>query len=272
MGTFLGISRERVFSPGRVRDDAAILEAVAICLRQGGHKVTVVSADDEDWPRPSIRTVVFTMCQGEAALAQLQRWHASGVHIINSPAAILNCRRQRTLALCAESGVTIPESVLIETGAAPAWPAWLDVDGAWLKRADVHATEADDVVRVAGAPAANQSLQQMRQRGIQRAVLQRHVAGTVYKFYAVRDRFFHCVPPAPGTVIDAAVLEAIEDVGRRAALALGVDVYGGDCVSADNGFFCLIDLNDWPSYARCRGEAAYHIAAHLHARSTTTNE
>ena len=42
--------------------------------------------------------------------------------------------------------------------------------------------------------------------------------------------------------------------------AAGLDVYGGDCIVREDGTFCIIDLNDWPSFSRCREEAAKAIA------------
>ena len=41
---FLGITRERVYSPGRVEDDAAVLRAVAGHLGNLGHRVDVFNA------------------------------------------------------------------------------------------------------------------------------------------------------------------------------------------------------------------------------------
>ena len=41
--------------------------------------------------------------------------------------------------------------------------------------------------------------------------------------------------------------------------AADVAIYGGDCIVRDDGSFALIDFNDWPSFARCREEAAAAI-------------
>ncbi|MFN8640921.1 MAG: hypothetical protein U0802_04385 [Candidatus Binatia bacterium] len=83
---FLGIARERVYSPGKVADDRAILGAVAAHLATR-HRVAVVSADE---PLPDVAppTVVFAMCQGPAALATLRRWEAAGVRVINTVAGM----------------------------------------------------------------------------------------------------------------------------------------------------------------------------------------
>jgi hypothetical protein len=270
MKRFLGITRERVFSPGRVHDDAAILEMVADRLRQLGHHVMVCRGDDAAWPEPDTGTVVFTMCQGVPALARLREWQLRGVRIVNSPEGILNCRRARTVAAFAGTGIPFPETVLVDTGAPPA--ALVGNAGAWVKRADVHATDAGDVVYVDDVAAARRALQRLRARGIEQAVLQRHIPGAVLKFYAVRGRFFSCVPPPGAAAPLAEVLRRIDALGQDAAQRLQVDVYGGDCVYGKNGGLYLIDLNDWPSYAACRAEAASTIAAFLQAPDRTGDQ
>jgi len=267
MSEFLGVARERVFSPGKIDADRGILEAVAEVLRRDGHHVRVVSAEDA-LPRPAPDTVVFTMSQGERALATVRGWERAGVRVINSVDSILNCHRHRMLACFGRASVATPETLLFEDRAVRAWPEWLDGDGGWLKRGDVHATEAGDVVFVANVAAAAEALQRLRARGIERVVLQRHVPGVVLKFYAVANGFLTWYPP-PETALEisSAQVAELRAVAAGGAEALGLEVYGGDCVVDVNGRLRLIDLNDWPSYASCRAAAAEAIAAHLEAQS-----
>jgi glutathione synthase/RimK-type ligase-like ATP-grasp enzyme len=259
---FVGITREAVFSPGRVDDDAAILLAVAQELRANGHAVEACAADDATWPVISETTVVFTMAQGDRALAQLRQLELRGVRVVNSTAGILNCQRHRTVPLLTQARVAFPSSQLLATDAALSHPASIEAP-VWVKRGDVHATESDDVVRVESTAGLHEALRRFHSRGIAQAVVQRHVPGTVLKFYAVRGSFFHCVPPDGGVVLPAAVLAQMDVLGQQAAHALGVEIYGGDCVYDANGGLTLIDLNDWPSYARCRFAAATAIAAYV---------
>ncbi|MBI4514676.1 MAG: hypothetical protein HY699_02520 [Deltaproteobacteria bacterium] len=272
MSGFLGIARERVFSPGKVNADRLILEAVAAALQRGGHAVQVVSADDE-LTAPARDTTVFTMAQGERALATLRQWECAGVRVINSVAAVLNCHRHRMVEHFRQAGIAAPETIELGTSAAGLqWPSWLDGDGGWLKRGDVHATESGDVVLVRGAAAAAAAVAQLRQRGIARAVLQRHVAGPVIKFYAVADGWLAYYPAlATPLQLTAAQLLELRALAAAAAGALGVEVYGGDCVACAGGGFQLIDLNDWPSYAPCRAVAADVIAAHLQAQRESSD-
>jgi hypothetical protein len=270
MTALLGITRELVFSPGRVSDDSAILEMTATALRERGHAVTVIGAEESHWPEPAAGTLVFTMAQGAEALNRLREWAARGIRIVNRPGAILDCQRHRTIPILSSARVPFPESVLVETDAVTSMPGWLD-GHAWVKRGDVHATEADDVVAVHDMAALRAALRRFSERGIRRAVVQRHVPGTVVKFYAVRGRFFHCVQPADAATVPPATQRRIDALGQAAAQALNVEVYGGDCVCAVNGELTLIDLNDWPSYAPCRVEAAKEIAAYLLASNTATD-
>jgi hypothetical protein len=257
-----------VFSPGRVADDSAILHLVADELRRRDHTVAVIAGDDEPWPEPAVDTIVFAMCQGPRALERLQGWAARGVRIVNRPEGILNCQRHRTVPALMQAGTAFPESLLLETAAVPALPDWIAESGAWVKRGDVHAVESDDVVFADSVDKVSGALRRFRERRVERAVVQRHVAGTVLKFYAVRGRFFHCVRP-PGHAAPAPdTLRRIAALGQDAAQVLSVEVYGGDCVHGVNGVVTLIDLNDWPSYAPCRSEAAREIAGYLLAQRT----
>jgi len=257
---FLGVARERVYSPGKVEDDRAILDAVAERLR-ARHRVTVISADD---PLPQVAppTVVFAMCQGPAALTAMRAWEAAGVRVINSVAGIENAHRRRMLTAFARHGVRHPESVVLDTGDAVALPAWVD-GGAWLKRGDVHATEAADVVQVADHAAARAALAGFARRGIASACLQRHVAGDVIKFYAVRGGAFFAWYGGEGVRLDAAAEAAMRALADAGAASLELEVFGGDCVRDGNGGLWLIDLNDWPSYGRCRFGAAEAIASYV---------
>jgi glutathione synthase/RimK-type ligase-like ATP-grasp enzyme len=265
VSVFLGIAREPVYSPGKVEQDRAILEAVAQRL-SADHTVRVVDADEElDDPTP--QTVVLAMCQGPSALERLRRWQKAGVCIVNTPAAIENCHRRRMMAAFERFHIPHPASFLVSTGEANGFPDWAH-GSVWLKRGDVHATEADDVVLVHGVDGVCEVLRAFRRRGIADALLQRHVEGGVFKFYAVGGGFFHCLPSAgSASRIRLDEERAMAALAHRAAEALGLEVYGGDCIRDPSGNLWLIDLNDWPSYAACRTRAAEAIAALLDGKT-----
>ena len=58
---------------------------------------------------------------------------------------------------------------------------------------------------------------------------------------------------------------------RTLAATLGISVYGGDAIISPDGTITLIDLNDWPSFAPCRGAAAFAIARFLKESYVTRN-
>src|SRR5215510_6220692 len=95
MTTIAGVFREAEFSPGRVADDAAILERTAAALtargvdvRLGGPELAL--ADDVD--------AVLAMCQSPSALAILDR-AVTRVPVLNSARAIRSCFRAVTVRL-----------------------------------------------------------------------------------------------------------------------------------------------------------------------------
>jgi hypothetical protein len=264
---FLGIERESVFSPGKVDADAAILRSVGDELSARGQTVHIVGVEEAQTLHPAPTTIVFAMCQGEAALALLETWQRRGIRVINRPGAILDSQRFRAIPRLATAGVALPRTLI--TATVPDVPDTLgDLadEPLWVKRGDVHATEAADVVQVVGRDALAAALQRFRQRGIERVALQRHVAGRVFKFYGVAGGFFHCVVPPEELTPQEDTRAVMAKLGEHAAQALGLEVYGGDCVHDEQGRLHLIDLNDWPSYGPCRAGAAAAIAAYIHAQ------
>jgi len=47
---------------------------------------------------------------------------------------------------------------------------------------------------------------------------------------------------------------------EKVAQTIGITAYGGDAIVRADGTFCIIDFNDWPSFSRCREDAAKAIA------------
>jgi len=55
-------------------------------------------------------------------------------------------------------------------------------------------------------------------------------------------------------------IDYLKKTCSRAAKVLNIHIYGGDCVVDASGNICIIDFNDWPSFAPCRDVAAKYIA------------
>lgn len=249
-GEALGVYREERFSPGKVGDDRAIIDGAAAELRRQG--VAVHMAAPERLPRlDSVPALVFAMCQGEEALAWLDET-AERTTVVNHPDAIRNCYRTNLVERLDAAGIPQPRW-------APAdarFPEGLDA-GPWLKRGDVHAMEAGDVRRVFTEEDWTRTTAEFELRAIRRAIVQQHVEGAVYKFYGVEGGFFRAYGLPAGRENAAAAL------ARAGARSLGLEIYGGDGVCGADGSLTLIDFNDWPSFSRCRGDAAAAIGRRL---------
>ena len=262
MTRLIGLYREREYSPGRHQsNDARLLEEASARLRERGFAVELTTIDRLAEP-PIDAAMVFSMCQGRAALERLCDWESRGVRVVNSPRAALNTYRDRLPSLLERAGVPYPATRLIPTDAPPD-PA-VDVDGGlWLKRGGVHASVASDVQWIDSLARLEAGRVDFAGRGIQVAALQAHRAGDEIKFYGLaHGRFFHWFYPGEsrGYAFDAAALTAL---AVRAASAAGLDIFGGDVIVSPAGDLTLIDLNDWPSFAPCREAASDAIAEYL---------
>jgi hypothetical protein len=266
-----GIFRERAHSPGRETDDSEILRLTAKHLEALGLQVSLKTPDELGGPLESPPRNVFLMCEGTGVLRLLEAWQASGVRQVNSPNAVLNTYRERMIAQFEEAGVPfIPSRVVSTTASRPSHS--LPV---WVKRADVHNTQDGDVAFAATAEAVESALGALGARGIARAVIQPHVEGDLIKFYGIGPGggseggppwfrwFYHNDQRVAGHPFDPHRLARLV---RRAAAALGLEVYGGDAIATPGGELVLLDVNAWPSFALYRDEAAVAIAAYLATR------
>ena len=270
-GRCWGVYRELAHSPGRETDDAEILRATARELTALGFDVELRSPDELEVETDAVPQNVFVMCERIPVVERLSSWERRGARIVNRPSGIRNTDRERTLALFRRHEVPFPESTLVSTA-----PDDARFPGAcWVKRADVHATEAGDV-SFAGSPQdLTASLERLRGRGIARAVVQHHVPGDLIKFYGVAglgegdDRpswfqwFYHRDQTLSSHAFDP---DELAGATSRAASALGLEVYGGDAIVSPGGAISVIDLNAWPSFALFRPVAAAKIAALLAER------
>ncbi len=294
-----GIYRERAHSPGRETDDEAILRLTGERLSELGFAVAMRTPEELDLETPPA-PFLFVMCERLERLDTLAAWERMGTLQVNGVEGILNTYRDRTLARFAEAAIPFPTSGLVRTSevaatSKPACPLESVDDvlarlsfatGIWVKRGDVHNTQAGDVVWTEDRESLDAALALMASRGIPFAVLQEHVPGDLIKFYGIGRRgepelyksgvpnglpwfefFYHKNQTVAGHPFDR---EELAEVASRAARALGLEVFGGDAIAAADGRLVLIDLNAWPSFALYREAASRRIAAHLAARFSGT--
>ena len=254
----LMIQRAPQFSPNSVEKDRAILEAVGACLTAQGHAVSVVSEDGLA-EIPSC-DVIFTMGRLPETLEALSAVPAD-CRIINTPQGIVSCSRCRLESIMAQVGTPVPP----KEGS----------DGYWLKRGDAAAQSEDDVQFAPDKTSLEAKIRQMTQRGITQYTVSAHVVGDLVKFYGVSGtgffRYYYPTDDGKTKFRDEErngsachypfELSAVQTDAERLAEAVGIKVYGGDCIVRSDGSFCFIDFNDWPSFSRCREEAAEAIAS-----------
>ena len=275
VGHCVALYRKPTYSPlQHFANDTAILNAVVVALQRRGWQVSgCTEAQVETEPLP-LADLYLNMCQGAVASERLSLLEDSSARFINRPAGVLACHRHRLAPTLATSAIPFPPTLIIPTQVAPdaadALAAFLATHrSVWIKRGDVHAEVLEDVALTPGDRVIP-AIARFAARGVRRVAVQEHVRGPAVKFYGVADRSFFRFYDArwgaegPAPVVDESRLAAI---AFAAAERLGLDVFGGDVVLRAPDDPVLIDLNDWPSFAPYRGEAAEAIAAFAHAHA-----
>lgn len=265
-----GIFRERAHSPGRETDDEQILRLTANELGRLGYDVRLQDPVASELVLDDAEPRIFMMCERPEMLDALSVCERSGGTLVNAPSAVWNTYRERMAALLIAADLPFPQHRFTptQTQLAPTGPSW-------VKRADVHNTQDGDVVFVPEDGDVNAVLSQMAKRGIERAMLQKHVDGDLIKFYGVgdprrpvdRDYWFRWFYHMDQCLSRHAFAERhLKALASRAAAALGLEVFGGDAIATADNELYLLDVNAWPSFALYRDEASREVAAHLASR------
>lgn len=269
-----GIMRAGAYSPNHIGNDAAIFNATADQLRKRGCVVNIYSEEQFNSGKVTEK-IILNMCREQASIKRLQEEEDRGSIVINSGYGIENCTRERMTRILLGNNIPYPDSIIVDTDeAVVAKLSQADINNCWIKRGDFHAMHKEDVSYVRHAEEAQEVLQEYFYRGIKRAVINRHLVGDLIKFYGIRNSpFFYWFYPfdeghskygleaingkSKGIDFD---IEHLKKICHDASEALGVEIYGGDCIVSPDGAIRIIDFNDWPSFAPCRNEAAPFIA------------
>ena len=273
--SIIGVSRGSQYSPNHVGNDAAIFNLVADELRKLGCQVTPYS--ETEFVEKNIQgDFIFDMARDAATIKRLKELEDEGALVINSAYGITDCVRKPMTLRLIESGVPHPESMILST--EESYPGTFFP--CWFKRGDSHAMVKEDVAYATNQQEADAIMADFRSRGIPEAVVNKHLEGDLVKFYGVQGTdFFYWFYPGDCSHSKFGLekingeargfsfnVDQLKEMSNRAADALNVPVYGGDCVVRSNGEIAIIDFNDWPSFARCRDEAAMSIAACIYQR------
>lgn len=258
MRKVLKVYRAERFSPNSADRDRAIIDATGNLLSERGFAVSGINEDELGTDHEA--DVYLTMARSHRALSILKRKEAEGRQVLNKPDGIIACRRSTT-------------DKLMRDNSLPAAPL-NGKSGYWLKRGDEAAQSKDDVVFAADESERNNILRHFKARGITDIVVTAHVEGDVVKFYGVKGTGFFKTFYADNDKYSKFgdeklngmpchykfMTEHMQNDAERLATLTDTDIYGGDCIVRKDGSYVIIDFNDWPSFARCREEAAKAIA------------
>ena len=253
MVNILAIRRDDTFSPHSIEKDKAIL--MAVLQRMGDYLLMDERAFDNALEIPEA-DVYLSMGRFPKTLERLSLIGREGKIVVNRgdsvrPRYVLeDLMRKHHIAMPPEKGC----------------------HGYWLKNGG-WATGKDDVVFCQGELQLQEALARYRERGIAHQVVSAHVVGDLVKWYAVGDGFFRYYYPSDDGISKFGDesrngrahhypfdVEALHQEVVKVAHLTGIDVYGGDAIIDQDGNYYVIDFNDWPSFSRCREQAADAIA------------
>lgn len=261
----LKVYRAERYSPNSEERDRAILDAVGrIMARQG---LNVTGTDEDMLTADTPADIIISMARSAEALTALDAIGRRGATVVNSPDSVRACRRSTA-------------DRLMRANDLPAAPL-SGTDGYWIKRGDEAAQQRDDILFAKNEEEKEQAIAHLKARGISDIVVTAHVNGDLVKFYGVAGTgFFRTFRHSDGDYSkfgDEAVngrqhsygfsTADVHAAANRLAELTGTDVYGGDCIIRKDGTFAIIDFNDWPSFAKCRDEAAEAIAEAVTAKA-----
>jgi len=276
-----GIKRRHQFSPNNVGNDGAIFNCTVAQLRRMGYQVNEYD-EDEVILNDLVERNIFSMARDPKVLEKLRQAEKSGGVVVNSTQGVENCFRNNMTRLLIEQKASVPDSVIMET-VEPDTTVFETLGPCWIKRGDFHALHREDVVFVTNTNVGCNILAEYARRGITSVTISKHIPGDLVKFYGVRNTgFFFSFYPEEynhskfgyeainGKLHHYALdEERLKNIAFEAADMLNVDVFGGDVIVTAKGEIYLIDLNDWPSFAPCREEAALPIAQCIHQLVTS---
>lgn len=263
MKNVLVIYRHPRFSPHSVEKDHAILSAIASRLGKLGVSLReTVEEDGGNWEFAPCKPADCILSMGR--LPETLEWlRRQQCLVINRPEGVARCARTIVSSLMTLHHIPAPSAE--------------GPHGYWLKRGDACAQQQGDVAFCRDKTELERQKSVFRQRGIDSYVVSAHEVGDLVKFYGVLGTpFFRCFYPTDDGESKfgdeqhnspahhyAFSLERLQGDAARLAEAVGIVVYGGDCIVRPDGTYCIIDFNDWPSFSRCREEAAEAVIALL---------
>ena len=268
-GKTLLIQRAACYSPNSEEKDLAILQEVG-CLFDD---VKIIGEDElvesfstynqlisaESVGAVNVYYHIISMARSPKALDCLEQLEQRGIRVLNPSVGIRACQRSNVDKVMRENHLPLP-------------PDEGD-DGYWVKRADAAAQSKEDVCFCHDWAEVEKIKSTFMQRGITDVVTQAHVKGDVVKFYGVEGtNFFRYYYSGDDTETKFGDEERngkpqyypfsssdLQTDAEKLACLLQTPFYGGDAIIQEDGSYVIIDFNDFPSFSKCRKEAAKAI-------------
>ena len=281
-GKTLLIQRAACYSPNSEEKDLAVLQEVGSLLED----VTIISEDDfvnrfstynqsvssESVDFVNVNSQIISMARSTKALECLKQLEQSGIRVLNPSAGVWACQRSNIDKVMRENHLPLP-------------PDKGD-DGYWVKRADTAAQSKEDVCFCHDWSEVEKIKSTFMQRGITDVVTQAHVKGDVVKFYGVEGTgFFRYYYSGDDTETKFGDEERngkpqyysfsssnLQADAEQLACLLQTPIYGGDAIVREDGSYVIIDFNDFPSFSRCREEAAKAIVRRMKQKIETSQK
>lgn len=286
-GKTLLIQRAACYSPNSEEKDLAILQEVGSFLENA----TIISEDDfvnrfstynqsvssESVDLVNVNSQIISMARSTKALECFKQLEQNGIQVINPSDGVWACQRSNIDKVMRENHLPLP-------------PDKGD-DGYWVKRADTAAQSKEDVCFCHDWSEVEKIKSTFMQRGITDVVTQAHVKGDVVKFYGVEGTgFFRYYYSGDDTETKFGDEERngkpqyypfsssdLQTDAEKLACLLQTPIYGGDAIVREDGSYVIIDFNDFPSFSRCREEAAKAIVERMKQKveashKTSSNE
>lgn len=268
-GETLLIQRAACYSPNSEEKDLAILQEVGCFFDDAkiigeGEFVENFSTYNQLISAESLGAVnayyqIISMARSPKALDCLEQLEQRGIRVLNPSVGIRACQRSNVEKVMRENHLPLP-------------PDKGD-DGYWVKRADTTAQSKEDVCFCHDWAEVEKIKSTFMQRGITDVVTQAHVKGDVVKFYGVEGTgFFRYYYSGVDTETKFGDEERngksqyypfsssdLQTDAEKVACLLQTPIYGGDAIIQEDGNYVIIDFNDFPSFSKCRKEAAKAI-------------
>jgi hypothetical protein len=262
-----GIKRKEIYSPNHITNDSLILSKTVDVLKKLGHEVniydeTYIEANDLE------EKYIFSMAQGLNGILRLQKMEGNGAFILNAPTSALNSHRTSMVRMLMKAEIPFPKSIILDkNNMTEDYFSLFKAKKVWLKRGDVHAEHKEDVTLIYSKNELDTTLEEFSKRGIGKAVIQEHLPGDTIKFYGISGtNFLHWYYLNGNNHVPFNENE-LKKLAFSSAEVLGLDIFGGDVIISPNGSISVIDINDWPSFAPVRDEAAEHIGQLIHKKA-----